>query len=154
MDDILILLRVLINDINSTTYSDDSLTRLILTSAMIVKKELSFDTNYSINLQLMTITPEIEESFKLFTSHKAAILLLQSEIRTKTYQSVKIVDGPSSIDLTGISKDMQALLKTLTDQYNRMKLDYALSLAGEGSFGYAVITPTTVEYISNNNTFS
>lgn len=149
MQDILFMLRVLINDIGNTTYSDDSLTRLILTSAIIVKREISFDVDYKINLELLKITPyETDEVFNLFVSHKAAILLLQSEIRTKTYQSVKIVDGPSSIDLSNISKDMQALLKYSTEQYAKMKLDYTLSQNNGGSFGYAVVTPTTVEYIS------
>lgn len=147
MQDILMMLRVLINDIAGTIYSEDSLTRLALTSAIIVKKELYFEQEYTVNLQLLTISPDPEEDFTLFVSHKAAILLLSSEMRTKTSQSIKIVDGPSTIDLSNISKDMKSLLDFLTAQYDRMKLDFTLHANNQGSFGYAIMTPTTVEYI-------
>lgn len=148
MDDAILMLRVLINDITGSTYSNDTLTRLLLTSSVIVKREFAFNQNYIINLQDLTISPTPEEDFNLFISHKAAILLLQSEIRTRSFQSLKITDGPSSIDLTSGVKDLKSLLDFSLNQYDRMKLDYAM---GDGSFGYAVITPTTVEYITASN---
>ena len=52
---------------------------------------------------------------------------------------MKIVDGPSSIDLTSKTKDLKSLLDSLIDQYNKMKMDYAISVSSGVAF--AVSTP-------------
>jgi hypothetical protein len=147
MDEILIILRALSN----TLESDNSLMNLIITSSIIVKREFTFDVDYLINITNQTITPDpTDNGFILLVAYKAAILLLQTEIRSYSYQSVKIVDGPSTIDLSGRSKDLKVLLDSIIADYNNIKKDYLLNQEG-GSFGYAVLTPTTVEYIRANN---
>lgn len=152
LQEIIIILRVLIQDPLGVNYSDASLNKLCLVSAISVNQELCFD--YIISLSAGTITPDpIEEDdimFKMFVAHKAAILLLESEVRGYSSQSIKIVDGPSTIDLSNRSKDSGQILKILHDNYALMKRDYSLSCSG-GSFGYAILTPTTIEYISGNN---
>lgn len=149
MDNILTMLRVLINDPLGETYSDDSLTKLILVAAIVIQKELHFTTTYTVDLSVLTISPEVsDDAFMLFAAHKAAILLTQSEIRTNSSRSIKITDGPSTIDLSSVAKDLMELLKNLITQYDRMKMDYTLHQNEGAAFGYAVLTPTTVTYIS------
>lgn len=141
------MLRILIGDVSGVTYTDDSLKKLILVSAIAIQKEVHFDTTYIINFNAVTITPDpTDDSFTLLCSHKAAILLISSEIRSKTNHALKITDGPSSIDLTNIVQELRHLYSLLVDQFEQMKKDYTIA----GNFGYAVITPTTVEYISPN----
>lgn len=142
MDSILIILRSLL--MNSSTYSDESLNKLIIVAAMIVQNEMVFETTYTVDIVNTTITPDPEDNtFILFTAYKAAILLLQAETRTYSSQSVKILDGPSSIDLSGMSKDMKSVLDSIIAQYDKMRRDFTI-----GKFGYSVTTPTTTCYYS------
>lgn len=147
MNDILIILRSLINDLDGVTYSDEVLLRLACVAAIIVTKEIYFDITYSINLSTSVITPDPDQNIGLFISYKAAILLLQNEIKTYGYTNVKIVDGPSTVDMGNISKTLIENVNLLLNQYDKLKQEYML----HGSLGFAIITPTTVEYISTNN---
>lgn len=152
IEEIILMLRILIQDPSGAIYSDASLHKLCLVSSIIVQQELRFSENYVVSISLGTITPDpIDSTFQLFVAHKAAILLLESEIKGYSSQSIKIVDGPSTIDLSNRSKDSSQILKLLYDNYSIMKRDYILSANGGGSFGFAVITPTTVSYITGNN---
>jgi hypothetical protein len=148
IEEMLIVLRGLVQDLDQTIYTDYSLIRLLITSSIMTQKENDFPEDYIIDISSMTIDPNpTDNSFILLTAYKAAILLIQSELRKYSSQTIKIVDGPSSIDMSGISKNFIDLLKSLREDYNRIKMDYSLS----GNIGYAVITPTTVEYIRGNN---
>lgn len=147
MNEILIILRALTNSIESDTV----LTGLIITASIIVKREFTFDVDYITDITNQTITPDpTDNGFILLVAYKAAILLLQTEIRSYSYQTIKIVDGPSSIDLSGRAKDLISLLNSLLNDYNNIKKDYLLNQEG-GSFGYAILSPTTVTYIPGNN---
>lgn len=148
MDEILIILKAL----TGTTESDAVLTKLIITSAIIVKSELTFDINYIISITNETITPNPEDNaFILLVAYKASILLLQTEIKSASGQSIKIVDGPSSIDLTSRTKEFSAFLSGLLSEYFNLKRDYILN--GANGLGFAVITPTTY-YRNIGNNFS
>lgn len=146
MNEILIILKAL----TGTTESDAVLTKLIITSAIIVKSELTFDINYIISITNETITPDpVDNAFIVLVAYKASILLLQTEIKSASGQSIKIVDGPSSIDLTSRTKEFSAFLSGLLSEYFNLKRDYILN----GSNGFAVITPTTY-YRNIGNNFS
>jgi hypothetical protein len=146
MEAMILTLRVLIDDILETKYSDEVLSKLLVVSGMVLSREIPQDTCYTFDIVNSTIIPDVQDyTFIVLNSHKAAIMLLTSELKSIGTQSIKIVDGPSSIDLTNISTNMTSLLKTLRDQYNKMLMDITMNSSG---FGRAVITPTTVEYIS------
>jgi hypothetical protein len=148
LEEIIFMLRILIQDVAGVTYTDSSLSQLSLVAAIIVQQELCFDTKYDINIGSGTINPDpTDNAFKLFVAYKASILLLQSEIKGLSSNSIKIVDGPSSIDLSNRSKDSGVVLKGLYDNYAIMKRDYLLS----GNLGQCVITPSTVNQIFGNN---
>ena len=150
MNETLIILRALINDLDGTTYSDEVLLRLISVAAIVVNNEVYFQTVYSINLSTNTIDPEPDQNFALFIAYKAAILLFQSEIKTYGYTNVKIVDGPSSVDLGNISKTLGENLSMFLDQYGKLKWEYGKY----GSLGFAILGPTGVDYVSHNRNFS
>lgn len=151
MNEILIILRTLINDISGSTYSDDSLNKLIVVAALLVQKELYFENSYVIDISNTLIAPDSTDNiFNLFVAHKSAILLISSEIRSFSRSSIKFSDGLSTLDKTNVTKDLSSLLDYLTTQYELMKRDYTLSQNEGASFGYCVTTPTTVSYISPN----
>ena len=153
MNEIIIIMTSLLQS-SSESYAEDVLERLACVAAIGVKLENEFDKTYTINLTDATISnidSESDQPFILFVAYKAVIDLMKAELRTATKQSVKIVDGPSTIDLSSVAKNYTDLIDSLEKQYDTMKKDYVISRNGEGSFGYAVITPTTVGYISTND---
>ena len=148
MNEILIILRALIQDIDGSIYTDDSLNRLIITSAIVVQQDAYFEQAYTIDISSLSITPDpTDNSFILFCAYKAAILLIQSEIRKYSTQSFKIVDGPSTVDLTNSTKDLKILLDSLLEQYDRLIKDYTRTQ----NVGYVITTPTTAQYVSVGN---
>lgn len=152
MDEILIILRALIQDIDGSTYTNDQLNRLILTSSIIIQKEVYFETTYVPDLVNLTLTPDpTDNAFILLCAYKSAIFLVQSEMRKYASHSFKIVDGPSSVDMSSVVSNYKTLLDSLIDQYNKMIKDYTLTQNEGAQFGYAVITPTTCEYVSPSN---
>lgn len=150
MSTILEILRALINDVAETEYSDADLTMLILIASINIQQEISFPISYEVNLITKEINPDpsTDNAFCLFAAHKAAITITYTELRTYAKQSFRIKDGPSDVDLKDSYKGLKDLIDLLEKQYDVMKKDYLLE---DSSFGYAVITPTTVEYISPNN---
>lgn len=145
MDELLITLRVLINDVVGTTYSDIDLKRLIVVSTNFVSKEVDFANTYTTNVELGTITPDpTDTEFINLVSRKAAIILLESELRQYGKESITISDGPSSINTAGIYKNTESLLKQLYEQYDKMKMEHGLH--GSQNTRHAISTPTTVEY--------
>lgn len=147
MNTILIILRTLINDLDETQFTDDILIKLSSVAALNVSNEIYFDTAYSVNIFTSVITPEPDNSFSMFVAYKAAILLLQAEFRKYTYRSIKITDGPSTIDFSNISKGIKDSLDSFILQYEKMKKDYTTT----GNVGCVILTPTTVPCLIPND---
>ena len=144
------MLRVLLNDTASVTYTDAVLNQLITVAGATINSECPQDTDYTFDLTNSTISPDpTDDSFIVLVAHKAAIMILEADLRTKSSQGIKIVDGPSTIDLTSIVDNMTAALELLMAQYEKMKRDIALNNGGAG-FGHVVVTPTTILYYSPN----
>lgn len=145
MDELLITLRVLINDVSASTYSDIDLKRLLVVSTNFVTKEVDFTNTYTTNVEAGTIAPDpTDKEFINLVSRKAAIILLESELRQYGKESITISDGPSSISTANIYKNTESLLKQLYGQYDKLKMDHGLR--GSESTRHAISTPTTVEY--------
>lgn len=152
MESIILLIRSLIYDLESLEYSDEDLEKVACAAGLIILNEISFgDIVYTIDILNSSISPEPDNTFSIFCAYKSAILLIQSEIRKFSSKSVKITDGPSSIDLTNKAKDLKGLLDSLLSQYDKMKLDYAVSISTGSVF--AVSTPTTA-YLSYYKRFN
>lgn len=139
MNTILTIIQGLILDL---TLTEEQLERFACISSIFVMKDIDWEQTYTIDFNNLTITPDpVDINFCLFVATYAVILIIQSELRTASMNSMKVTDGPSSLDLTSKSKALLDYLKNLKDDYEKAKLDYMMngSLAG----GYAVITPTT-----------
>jgi hypothetical protein len=143
MNNIILLVRALIGDQEYSRYSDEVLYRLIVVSSLMISNEMHFDTKYDINISNATINPEPDNTFSLFTAYKTAILLIQAELMKYGGKNIKITDGPSSIDLTGVVTSLKSNLQSYIEQFNKFKQEYNMN----GALGYAIITPTTVEYM-------
>ena len=89
-NEIPIIVRVWINDLSDTpTYSDDRIKQLIVVAAQYVKREMNFNTVYTIDTLTQSISPDPttlaapDQDFIGFVALKAACLLDQSTFRTK-----------------------------------------------------------------------
>lgn len=147
MNTILTILRVLIDDVSGATYEDSDLNNIIVVAAGFVKQEISLDVVYTINYVSPSITPDPEdEAFINFVALKAAIILVRGELKDSSSNSFKVVDGPSTIDLSSRFKSMKDYLDTLLEQYDTDKINYTMN-GSVGGYRAVITTPTTEEYL-------
>jgi hypothetical protein len=147
MNTILLILRVIINDVSESSYDDLDLSRIICVAASLVKKDISLDVDYLINYNNYIITPDpTDENFINFVALKAAIILVRGELKDISSNSFKIVDGPSTIDTTTRNTSYKNYLDQLVDQYERDKISYAMN-SSVGGYRAVITTPTTEDRI-------
>lgn len=142
--------RVIINDIDEPqTYSDSRIERVCIIGAVQVLREIDFSSTYTINISTQTISPDPSEistkdnDFMHLVSLKVACLILTGECRKYALCGVSVDDGPSSIDMKGIYKNLKDLQDSIQRQYDKAKI--LMQSGGNGGVGRAVTTPTTVE---------
>lgn len=147
MNIIIIILRVLINDVSEAIYEDIDLKRIIVVAAGLVKQEISLDISYTMNYSTFTILPDpTEEVFINFTALKAAIILLRGELKDIASNTFKITDGPSTIDTTSRYSSSKNLLEDLVEQYDLDKINYSMNNS-IGGYRAVITTPTTEDRI-------
>ncbi len=124
------------------TYSTQQLKTFAAISAIIVQKDLGFSQTYTVDMLTNTITPDpTDNDFCLFVAMNAAILIVKNEIKGAASQSIRITDGPSTIDVTSYTKNLTDYYKTLTDDYEKAKLSFIRN----GNHGLSITTPTTIK---------
>ena len=136
------IIRTLIHDVDPSAYvyTDERLEEVFVISAYNIITDIVFDTTYTITISTNTIspTPASDKYFMNLVSLKAASIILFSEYKTASNSAVKVVDGPSTIDYTAVSKNLKELYNNAMEQYEQMKYRYH---TGEGSGGIVVLTP-------------
>ena len=132
-------LRYVLNDLDSSnyTYTDARLGQLLLISACYVNDEVG--AGLIIDLAGGTITPVASAELDSLFVLKAACLLAKAEAKDLANCSVKIVDGPSTIDVGGAHKAAVLDASTACEDYQKAKLEYSM----RNSNGCSSITPTT-----------
>lgn len=139
---------------STPTYTDDRLTRLLIVSALQLTQEVSFDTSYTVDISLSTITPDPSDAdtkdnaFINLLCLKAASILLDSEVRYYSLDTIRVSDGPSSIDTTSRSTFVKEAAKLMSTRYNQTKI-----LHQTGNAGAAILTPTTVQSLYPDTRF-
>lgn len=150
-DTIVPMLRVLINDLDSTSYSysDDRLEEIVVVAAQLVAQEINFDTTYTVNVPLCTISPDpvanSDDAFTNFITLKAACFMDQSQFRTKaTVAGLKAKVGPAVLETTEHLKGFKELLNIgPCAAYKTLKEEWVF---GNAQVVEAVLSP----FISNN----
>lgn len=132
------VLRVLINDLDGTTYQDCRLIKILQVSAMQVLREITFTTPYVISFADFSVSPDpsSDSNFILLVSMKAACIIAQGEMKTESGCAVRVTDGPSSIDLGSKLDGLKSNLRTSCDAYEIAKRDYVSgNIIGHAIFG-------------------
>lgn len=138
--DVLIMVRHLTDDVDcgAYTYSDDRLIALIFVASNYVNMDIG--SSYTISLSNQTISPTPDSNFANLVSLKAACLLLRSVASSYARQDFKFQDGPSTIDLKGISDKIKDSANSLCDQYTKSAQRIIM---GDMAGGCAFSTPNS-----------
>jgi len=141
------VIRSLVNDPCGDTYTDARLMEVLLTSAFLLQNDVELITGYTINFSAQTITPDPTEdtAYLNLMILRAAYIISMGEYRLSSSQSVKIIDGPSTIDLTSRNSAAKSLYESMKKNYDQAILDYQL---GVNNPGVAVLSPYTQENTS------
>jgi len=138
-------IRYIINDIDSAKYTDARIKKAAVISANQIKIEITLSNNYTITISTDTISPDPSTSgnedpdFINMIILKTSIMILQGEVRLYESSGFKVIDGPSTVEVTGLFSNTKAMIDSLTLQYNKAKNEYAMSSIG---YGKAILGPT------------
>ena len=139
------ILRYLIDDVDSTSYkfSDERIETTLLVAAQLVTLEVDLTNTYTINVETCSLSPDPTETdtrdnaFINLVCLKGAVVIVGSQIRVESSNSISIKDGPSAIDLRGVTGTLTVLYKDLSEKYEKLLLDYRTgnSVAGKSILG-------------------
>jgi len=144
------MVRVLINDTEATqTYTDARLQDILAVAARYVEQEISFNTDYTIDISVPSISPDptvtIDDAFTNFVVLKAACLTDISTLRTKA-----VLAGLEARCGPAILKTLKSLdgFRELLDvgpcaAYAKLKDEYTF---GERSLAHFILSP----FVGNN----
>lgn len=140
------IVRHLINDIDSTSYtfSTDRLETTILVAAQLLIMNVDFNNDYDINVEAITLSPDPtdtdtkDDPFIALACLRAACIVIGSEIRKESGNSISIKDGPSAIDLRGVTSTLTVLYQDLCKKYDESLIDYR---AGNSVSGQSILGP-------------
>lgn len=145
------ILRFLINDTAATPeFSDSRLQQTLLVAAQLVQTDLQFNTAYSVNVSLTTLSPDPTDSgtrddiFINLVELKAACIIDRGKLRTNADSAFKITSDNDTIDTSGVSKAYADLIKLgYCQAYQDAKEAYKFEnrIAGE-----AILTPFKTLY--------
>lgn len=140
------VVRHLINDVDPTafTFSPSRIETAILVAAQLSIMNIDFNNVYSINVESGDLSPDPsdeetkDDPFIALTCLRAACIILGAEIRKESGNAISIKDGPSAIDLRGVTSTLSMLYKDLCDKYESALLDYR---AGNSVSGQSILGP-------------
>ena len=140
------MVRHLISDVDPSNYkySVKRLETTILVAAQLLTTETDLAQAYAINVEKCELSPDPtdastkDDDFVALVSLKCSCIILGSEVRAESGNAISIKDGPSAIDLRGVSSTLSMLYKDLCQKYEQMLLDYR---AGNSLAGHAILGP-------------
>lgn len=149
--EIVTIVRYMINDIDAAVYTNERIQEVIIVSTTLLLPRVDFTNDYQSDIDLLYLTPDPttttpkDNDFIRLIALQASSIILNSEVKTMAAQAVRIVDGPSSIDVTGAYKALKELAKTYKEDLDAAIMDYQ---AGNSIGAGAVMTPYTVDFVS------
>ena len=126
------VVRHLINDVDPSnyTFSTDRVETTILVAAQLLIMNVDFNNTYDINVEASTLSPDPsdldtkDDPFIALACLRAACIIVGSEIRKESGNAISIKDGPSAIDLRGVTSTLTVLYQDLCKKYDEALLDY------------------------------
>ncbi len=146
-NEMVVMLRHMIDDINCVLYDDTRLEQSILVAAQFVNLEIDFDKTYIIDIDELVLTPDPtavtrDDAFINLVVLKSTCIILSGEAKAQALQAIRIKDGPTEIWTENRYKGMEARATKVCEEYQKAKLQY---VTGTGRTGQAVLTPFTFD---------
>jgi len=140
------VVRHLINDVDATayTFSPSRIETTILVAAQLMVMNVDFGNDYTINVEASSLSPDPtddgtkDDPFVALACLRAACIILGSEIRKESGNAISIKDGPSAIDLRGVTSTLTVLYKDLCEKYDQALVEYR---AGNSVSGQSILGP-------------
>jgi hypothetical protein len=154
------IVRYLIDDVDSDAYefSANRIETTILVAAQLTQMNVTFGKTYDVNVENCTLDPDptvATEDYAFITliCLRSACIIVGSQLRSESANAISIKDGPSAIDLRGVTSVLAALHKSLCDKYDQAEMDYR---AGSSIAGQAILGPYSPgsDNVSRNNSGS
>ena len=151
------IVRYLISDVDpdNYTFSDLRIETTVLVAAQLSQMSVQFGQTYDVNVENCTLDPDPtvdpeDHAFITLVCLRAACIIIGSQIRSESGNAISIKDGPSAIDLRGVTQTLTVLYKDLCEKYEKAELDYR---AGSSIAGQAILGPYSPgsDYVSRNN---
>ena len=140
------IIRHLISDVDPDdyTFTDRRLETTALVAAQLTTFDVDFTNDYEINVEACTLSPDPtdtatkDNAFLAIICLRSACIIIGSEIRKESGNAISIKDGPSSINLTGVTGTLITLYKDLCKKYEETLFQYR---SGSSVAGQAILTP-------------
>lgn len=140
------IVRHLINDLDPSNYkfTDSRIETSILVAAQLTLMNVDFNNIYSINVESCLLSPDPtdaptkDDPFITLVCLRTACIIIGSEIRSESGNAISIKDGPSAIDLRGVSQTLTVLYQDLCNKYDKLLLEYR---AGNSVAGQSILGP-------------
>lgn len=148
-----LMVRHLINDLdfNNYKYSDDRINSTVAVAAQLVVLELDFKNEYTVDVISQDIEPDPlpDSAFINLVVLKSAMIIVGGEVKTESANAISIKDGPSAIDLRGVSSTLFSLYRDLSEKYDALAQNYGYS----GVAGKAILGPYSPgsDYVTRTN---
>ena len=158
--DLVLMLRSIIGDLDKAKFTDERIKQILVVGAYNVLNDADFSETYTVNVAEISISPDpISESdtdFSTLTVYKSACILLGSEVKTESANAISIKDGPSAIDLRGVTANLTNLYNDLCAKYDALLKTYQYNntlvgkaILGPYSPGSMVVNGNQFDYRGN-----
>ena len=137
--DLVLFVRTLIGDLDSSKYADARLQQIIAVAAYKVNDQADFSYTYTVDIGDNTISPDpvtsSDTDFTVLTAYQAACIIV---VKTESANSLMLKDGPSAIDLRNVSGSLNIVYKDLCSKFEDLMNTYK---ATNSLHGQAVLGP-------------
>ena len=135
------MLRSIIGDLDKAKFTDERIKQILVVGAYNVLNDADFSETYTVNVAEISISPDpitqSDTDFSTLTVYKSACILLGSEVKTEAANAISIKDGPSAIDLRGVTANLTNLYNDLCAKYDALLKTYQYNntLVGQAILG-------------------
>ena len=139
--DLVLMLRSIIGDLDKAKFTDERIKQILVVGAYNVLNDADFSETYTVNVAEISISPDpitqSDTDFSTLTVYKSACILLGSEVKTEAANAISIKDGPSAIDLRGVTANLTNLYNDLCAKYDALLKTYQYNntLVGQAVLG-------------------